>query len=238
LSHSSSSSKSSSDRNRRLLLLGVGAALAVVVVAVVVMASRPEGTGGTSDTSTVAQLFAGIDQDGLTLGDPQAPWTMTEYVDLQCPFCRNYTLKTLPSVIREFVRTGQLKLELRPIDILGPDSERGSRATIAAAQQNRAWEFADTFYRNQQPENSGYVTDAFIAEMAHLTPGLDAAALDTGSAAVRKGLDEARKEARAAGIKSTPSFVLSEGHGPGEPFQADFSDPGAFTSELRAAIAG
>jgi len=209
-------------------------AAAILVVAVVVVATRPasDATAG----SEVETLFAGIPQEGLTLGDPDAPYTLSEYVDLQCPFCRDYTLQTLPSVIQEFVRDGQVKLSLRPIDILGPDSETASLATIAASEQNLAWQFADTFYRDQGPEGSGYVTDEFIRQVATQTPGLDVAALDPDSPSVRKVLDDTRRLAGEIGISSTPSFLLSKAGEQGQLLTADSGDPAAFTAQLREAL--
>ena len=84
---------------------------------------------------TVNRLYDGIPQDGATLGNPDAPATMVEFVDLQCPFCAEYTRDALPTIVKRYVRTGKLKVELRPVAILGPDSATGAAAAAAAAQE-------------------------------------------------------------------------------------------------------
>ena len=84
---------------------------------------------------TVNRLYDGIPQDGATLGNPDAPATMVEFVDLQCPFCAEYTRDALPTIVKRYVRTGKLKVELRPVAILGPDSATGAAAAAAAAQR-------------------------------------------------------------------------------------------------------
>src|SRR4051812_21784724 len=44
-------------------------------------------------------LFAGIPQEGISLGEPSAPVTIVEFSDLQCPFCKRFAVRTLPTVI-------------------------------------------------------------------------------------------------------------------------------------------
>src|SRR4051812_25716322 len=101
------------NRNR-LLLLGAAAAVApVVVVVVVVVASSGGGSGTTTaagvdttpDEASPAAVFAGVRQSGDTLGKASAP-TLLVFEDPQCPFCREFNLNVLPTVVTDFVRTG------------------------------------------------------------------------------------------------------------------------------------
>ena len=157
------------------MLLG-GAILAAVVVVVVAIAvsqggsddDAPRGGGPTASGGGPSraspprsrQLFGGIPQQGVTLGQPDAPATLIEFADLQCPFCAQYTTGALPTVIQDYVRTGRLKMQLRLLRFIGPDSERGAEVAAAATLQDKGWEFSDLFFRNQGQENSGYATDA------------------------------------------------------------------------------
>jgi protein-disulfide isomerase len=226
----------SAARRRRLMQLGGAAvAIAVVAVAAVLITSH---AAGTPKTGAVQALFEGIPQDGLALGDPDAPTTLTEYVDLQCPICRRYVLDTLPTVVNELVRTGDLRIEMAPIAILGPDSVTGADATVAASQQNLAWQFADTLYRNQGAEGSGYLDQAFVQKIAGLTPGLDPAKLTLDSPEVVKEVTRINGQAKDAGINSTPSFVLGKTGEQGQLFQGDFSDPAAFVAQIKEASGG
>ena len=122
-------------RNRRLTILAGATVAALAVVAVLIAVSQ----GGADDDEsglaagksikgvpTVNRLYDGIPQDGATLGNPNAPATMVEFVDLQCPFCAEYTRDALPTIVKRYVRTGKLKVELRPVAILGPDSATGA----------------------------------------------------------------------------------------------------------------
>ena len=197
-------------RRRRLWILGaiVAACLAAVVVIVVVSGGDDEGSDKPDKAETSA-LLRGIPQQGTSLGDPKAPVVLTEFADLQCPFCRDYAVNVLPELIDRYVRPGRMRLELRLLRFLGPDSVRGARAAYAAAEKNRLWNFVDAFYRNQGPENTGYATDDFLTELAG-EAGLPAEALISAAAEenFERELQDVQAQADAAGIESTPSFLV------------------------------
>ena len=121
------------DRKRRLGLLGGALAVALVVVVIAIVISqgdgdeesaRPAGGGTpqTGETERVRRGLEGIPQQGVTLGEADAPATLIEFADLQCPFCAQYATQALPTVLDRYVRSGRLKLQLRLLAFLGPDS--------------------------------------------------------------------------------------------------------------------
>jgi protein-disulfide isomerase len=234
-------------RRQRLWQFGAATVFAAVVVTVVIVVSQ---SGSDSlqhlpeDRKAVAELFDGVPQHGLYLGDQKAAATLVTYEDLQCPFCRAFTLDTLPVIIRDYVEPGKLRLRFQPQTILGEglsenQSETAARYALATSLQNRLWQFTDLFYRNQDEENSGYVTDSFLQTLAKNTKGLDVerATRDAGSAAVSKLLDSSTGQFSSRDLKGTPSFVLEQ---PGKPYEAfdvgDASDAGAFTDALDSAL--
>jgi protein-disulfide isomerase len=200
-------------------LLTVTVLAAVLIVAVAIAISQAGGSSGGSSAGDdgavrgageARALFRGIPQHGIVLGDAHAPVTLTEFADLQCPFCRDYTLAVLPALVRRYVRTGKVRMVFGNLSFIGPDSERAARMAAAAGLQDRLWEFTDLVYRNQAAENSGYVTDAYLRKVA------EGAAVNTGAAfeaatgaAVGGQLDAAARQARRFQIDSTPSFVLT-----------------------------
>jgi protein-disulfide isomerase len=153
----------------------LGVATAVVVLAIVVSSGGDDGDRPAAAGRDVTAVFAGIPQDGLRLGDPGAPVLLVEFADPQCPFCREFAVRTLPSVVRRYVRTGKVRMEMRLVSFLGPDSLRGARALEAAGLQDRMWQAAARFYAQQRRENSGYVTDGFLRSVLSGVGGLDVA---------------------------------------------------------------
>ncbi len=201
-------------RRRRLWQLGAVTVFALLIAAVVIAVSR---SGSESlqhlpaDRAATARLFAGIPQDGQTLGPRGAGATLVEFADLQCPFCREFTTDTLPDVIDRYVRPGKLRVRFMPQTIIGPQSDNAAKAALAAGEQNRLWQFTDLFYRNQDDENSGYVTSEFIRTLFENTPGLNAkqAEADADSPEVEDLLTRSRNLFDADGLSATPTFVLA-----------------------------
>jgi protein-disulfide isomerase len=185
--------------------------LAVLSVATVLAIVRP-GAGSSSQGSrrTVSSEFAGIPQQRTLLGDPKASATLVEFADLQCPFCAQFARDALPGLLREWVRPGRLRLDLRLVSVIGPDSRRAARLAAATAPQDRLWQFSELFFLNQGTENSGYVTPLFLRTIAAATPGLDVqrALAARGSDPVAAQLSRAQQSATRLDVSSTPSFFL------------------------------
>jgi protein-disulfide isomerase len=201
-----------SHRSRRLLA-ALGASAVLVAAGVAVSAS-----GGTKPATPPAPpasvTFAGIPEHNGVLGDPKAPLTLTEYVDLQCPICAEASKQTLPWLVKNYVRTGKAKLELRTLHFIGPDSERAARVAAGAERQGRLWPFVEAFYAAQGQENSGYVTDGFlrsVSKAAGVDAGKALAAAD-GVAATRR-LEQADADATRLGVNATPTFTVAKAGG-------------------------
>lgn len=217
-------------RRRRTFRLLAAAGVAALVVAVAAVASSPGGKPAAPPQSSA--LFRGIAESNGVLGDPKAPVTVTEYVDLQCPTCAAAARETLPGLVRDYVRTGKAKLEARTLHFIGPDSERAARVAAGAERQGRLWPFLEAFYAAQGQENSGYVTDGFLRSVA-AAAGVDAdAALRfADSAAAQERLNRASSDAQRLGIDSTPTFTVARGDGKPQVVDAQ-SVAGAIAAEL------
>jgi len=208
-------------RRRRLTRLGAVLGAAAIVVAVLVAMSAsgsgskaaPRTASSVSGASATSALLAGIPQKGLVLGDAKAPVRVVEFADLQCPFCRDVTLSTMPDIVKRYVRPGDVRMEFRSLAFIGPDSVRAARVTQAAAQQDKLWNFVDLAYRNQGKENSGWATDALLRRLAGAVPGLDAdrAFAARNGAAVTGALKAADTLATTSGVQSTPTFLVGRG---------------------------
>jgi len=217
----------------------------VVVAAILILVS----SGDSSNSSTPAAnaplnglketkaMLDGIPQNGNALGKKNAPVTLIEYADYQCPFCRDYALNTMPILINDYVRTGKLRLEFEPLTFIGPDSETAARAGVAAGQQDLEWNFSHLFYFNQGTERSGYVTDAFINKL-YAGAGVDAAKANayrtTPAAAVP--IATASASAEKYGVASTPSFVVGPTGGPYTKLEVEISNADAFKSAFDALL--
>ena len=103
-------------------------------------AQKAAGTGAIPGQKESAEMLAGIPQSGIYLGNPSAPVRLVEFADLQCPFCREYTLQTLPQLVQDYVRSGKVRMEFRDLAFLGKDSVTAGRHAAAAARAEQALE--------------------------------------------------------------------------------------------------
>jgi len=236
-------------RNRLLLLAAALGAAAVVAVVLIVVASgggskssSPTTTQSTTSTSTgsgdgVTSSFAGLPQHGDTLGRPAAPATMLVFEDPQCPYCREFNINVLPSVVDQYVATGRLKIVFRGIEIIDKNSLVGLRAIYAAGEQNKLWNVAEEMYLRQGQERSGWITESLVTDVARAAganPAKVKAAMQ--SKAVTDAMKQAATEANDLGVQGTPTFFVQRP--PALPVQLQITslDPSAFSSALEATL--
>jgi protein-disulfide isomerase len=235
------------DRRRaRLMRLGLVLSLAVIVVIVAIVVSGGSGSGsspgassGGSGPAASSALFKGIPQKGITLGRASAPATLIEFADLQCPFCGEYSNNALPTVVKDYVRTGKLRYQLEVRSFLGPDSVKAAGAAAAAAKENRLYQFADLFYHRQQEENTGYVTSSFLRGIA-TGAGADPAKALAGAAnpGRQPQVASAEKLASDLGSNSTPAFYLRLKGGRLVPVAPKALDGPSMSAALDSALSG
>ncbi|HSC49994.1 MAG TPA: thioredoxin domain-containing protein [Gaiellaceae bacterium] len=196
------------------VLVAIAAIVAIVIVVSGGNGSSSSSTSGTAlpDAATIQKQFAGIPQQGNVLGKASAPATLVEYVDLQCPVCREFETTVMPTLMSRYVRTGKLKVIARPVAIIGPDSERGRRAMIAAFAQNRGFNFSQLLYFNQGPENGGWLDDSMVADAAASIPGVDVKQLQdaVNSKSVADQTTQFDQQAQADQLAGTPTILVGK----------------------------
>jgi protein-disulfide isomerase len=229
----------SSDRPSRLaVILAFAGATAVAVALIVVAVLFRSGGDEPTPTPTPGVELTGIPQDDRVLGSPAARVTLIEYADPQCPGCRFYTEEVFPSVVAEYVEPGRVKTEFRGFPFIGPDSLTALRFIYAAGLQDKLWQLQEALYRNQGAENSGWVTDDRVREVASTVAGLDVDKLfaDAATDAIVSEAESARAAAEAAGIPGTPTFLI--GIGAEEPYLIQVGSVEQMQAALDDALAG
>ena len=225
--------RAEAERQRRRLLTIIGGAVAgavaVAVVLIVLNSREADGPGSTQDRTAIkaaeTEIDAGLARDGRTLGDPAAPVVVVEYADYQCPFCTAFGLTGLPQMLDEYVATGQVRLEYAHFVVIGhddPDGEsyRAAEAAECAGDQGKFWELHELLIANSLGEFQGSYTPERLKEIAGLVDGLDQTAFGSCVDARTHEADVVQMSAdgRAAGIRSTPTFVVN-----GQPVPGDYA---------------
>jgi protein-disulfide isomerase len=167
----------------------------------------------TDSSDEINALLADVPQSANALGEPVAPVSLEYFGDLECPFCRDFSLEVLPPIIQRWVRTGKLRIEFRALQTAThePDVFVAQHvAALAAGKQGKAWHFVEAFYAEQGEEGSGYVTEAYLEGIASQIPHLDLPrwATDRKDRELIREIASDAEAAGNAGLTGTPSFLL------------------------------
>jgi protein-disulfide isomerase len=236
------------------VLAAAGGVVLLIVAAVVLAVAVTGGKGGSvgplpengslanalPGAADVNSLLKGIPQRGMTLGSEFAPVTLVEYIDPQCPYCREFETSVMPGVISRYVRTGKLKVEARVLAFIGPDSLRGRSAILAAGLQNKAFNFAQLLYGNQGTENTGWLDDSMVAQVAKSIPGLNPKRLvdASDSSMIKTQASTFDDQAAEQGVKGTPTLFVGRSSGAAERVVLRSATDGSpVVQAIRAALA-
>jgi protein-disulfide isomerase len=122
-----------------------------------------------------------------------------------------------------------MKIEYRSLETATREPEifkTQQVAAYAAGKQNKAWNFIETFYHEQGEEDSGYVTEKYIQNIASQVPGLNLAqwSSDRGSQELANQVTVTDAQAASnAGFNGTPSFLI--GHTGSTVTKVEYSNP-------------
>lgn len=174
-------------------------------------------------------------QDPRVLGAADAPLTIIEFSDLQCPHCARFALETFPRLRERYVDTGRVRYASRDLPL--PFHAFAVPAAIAArcaAAQGRYWDYREALMRRQSRlVDEPY--DALAAEFGLDVPRFAGCRADPDTAAA---VGEDARLAAGNGIASTPSFVvgrLVDGRFDGEVWSGAI-DYNAFAQRLDALL--
>lgn len=210
------------------LLRRVGTAAIVIAAIVWGISQDSNGSGSTSlgsqtkakvssielqEDIEINALLKGIPQHGNTLGQPTAPVTLQFFGDLECFTTKVFAVSFLPSIIHDLVRTNILKIEYRSLETDTHNTKtfvHQQMGALAAGKQDKLWDFILTFYHEQGPEYTGYVTESYLDGIANQIPGLNLAQWnsDREDRQLFKELIGDRRAAMAARDRSTPAFLI------------------------------
>ena len=150
-----------------------------------------------------------IDLSGApVLGKNDAPLTLVEFTDYQCPFCARHYRDTFPKIVADFVDAGKVRYILRefPLVSIHPAATKASEAALCAGDQGKYWDMHQKIFENPrqiQPDNLKAHGESIGLDTAKL-----AECLDSGKFAERVKNDMA--EGQKFGVRGTPSFFLGK----------------------------
>jgi len=142
------------------------------------------------------------------LGKSDAPLTLVEFTDYQCPFCGRFEQNTFPEIKKNYIDTGKLRLIVRdlPLEGLHPFALKAAQSVHCAGDQGKFWEMKDVVFRNQNRLDADSL--AGYAKELSLNDDTFKSCMADGKHLKEIG-DEARY-AQSLGITGTPTFILGK----------------------------
>ncbi|MCC6904344.1 MAG: DsbA family protein [Anaerolineae bacterium] len=171
------------------------------------------------------QLPARIDNvnvdDDPAFGPEDAPVTIVEFSDYQCPYCKRYKDQTYAALREQYGDNIRYVFRDFPLTSIHPDAFLAAEAATCAGDQGKYWEMHDTIFANQIV---GIGKDALIGFAGDLDLDVDAFTECIESGKYTEEVQKDMTEAQSYGVTGTPSFFINGvrlvGAQPLETFQA------------------
>lgn len=164
------------------------------------LTSKPKPKGRPTTAQNVATLGSPI------LGNLQAPVTLIEFTDYECPFCKKFYKNALPELKKHYIDTGKLRLVVRDFPLpFHKNARPAANAAHCAGEQNKFWPMHDALYEGDKM-NAKDIKNHATKIGLKLIPFQSC--LD--SKRHKKHIDNDMKEAQIVGIRGTPAFILGK----------------------------
>jgi len=153
----------------------------------------------------VRMVDVSIDDDAAK-GDENAPVTIVEFTDYECPFCGRYVEQTYPQILEKYVETGKVKLIVRDYPLnFHPQAQKAAEAAECAGEQDNYWGMHDKLFANQASLSVDNYRD-WAGEI-----GLDRARFDEclDSGAMAEEVEQDHADGLAYGVSGTPVFFIN-----------------------------
>ncbi len=121
-----------------------------IISAVEQKAPAPQPTQAPTQPRAPQTFQVSLDDDPVK-GNPDAPVTVVEFSDFQCPFCSRFYTQTLPALQENYIDTGKIKLVYKdlPLDNLHPNARPAHIAAECADEQGKFWDYHDVLFEKQ-----------------------------------------------------------------------------------------
>lgn len=154
---------------------------------------------GTVDTSLGSPLLGSLD----------APVTIIEFGDYQCPNCKKWFLSTKPDIVTNYIDTGKVNLIFIDIAFLGKDSIPASIASYCAEEQEKYWDYHSFLYSNQMSIDNGWANSESLKGYAYnLGLNMDMFVSCLDSEKYLKRVQFNTEKAQNNGVTGTPTFFI------------------------------
>ena len=142
------------------------------------------------------------------LGSKDAPLTIVEFTDYQCPFCQRFHTTVFGDLKKNYIDTGKVRFYSRdmPLDSLHPDAIRAAQAARCAGDQGQFWTLRDIMGANPGKLDMNNL----IADVTGLKMDVNAFRACVETEKYKNAVQTDVMEAMKIGADGTPTFVIGK----------------------------
>lgn len=161
-----------------------------------------------ANTNTVVEIP--LSPNYPMLGSADAPVTMVEFADFQCPYCKDFQDNAFAKIKSDYIDKGIVKFYFLNFPFLGDESTSAAISAECARQQNKFWPYHDLLYHTQGLENSGVFSDAELKKLA-TQAGLNLTKYNSciKSPDTAQAVAQQFKLGQDSGVRATPTIYIN-----------------------------
>lgn len=203
--------------DHKLIIIALIAIVGFIVFAVLNHPDSPQA----SDSYVVVDTAK-----PMTKGNKDAKVSLIQYSDLICPSCSYLSTQIMPTIEKEFIDTGKVKFEFRPMAFIADGSTQAGMGAFCAVDQNKFWDYHDAVYsivvdktlrQNLDPKTQVILDAASVKQIA-ASAGVDTVkfndCIDTKTHL--NDITSATSTAQRHGVSGTPYLLINGQHYQGD----------------------
>lgn len=208
--------RAAAGKPRPWLPVAVVGVVAIFAVALIVVLSNM-GSDSSSPSNTTTNVPAATPgpthaapQSATVVGSDSAPVTIVEYFRFDCPHCQEFAKEVEPQLEKDYIASGKLRIEFRPMALDSSSSSNllnASEAALIAGDQGHFWEYYDLVFANMSRGFSIANLKEYAADLGLDTTAFNSA-LDSGK--YKDQIVNETNEAIKVGVDATPTFFIGK----------------------------
>ena len=147
-------------------------------------------------------------EGGYSLGSSDAPVTIVEFTDYQCPYCRTFESTTFVELRKKYVDTGKVRFVVRdfPLAQMHPDAMQAAEAAHCAGDQGQFWAMHDALFSDASKLGKSGLIDSAVS--LKLDMDIFRSCLESGKHKLEIQKDQ--QVASSLQINGTPAFLIGK----------------------------
>jgi protein-disulfide isomerase len=165
----------------------------------------PQSDDIASQIASIERIDVTVDKNDPTYGPEDAPITIIEFADFQCPFCQRHFQETYPQLLENYPDQIRFVYKDYPLTSIHPDAFPASLAGMCAYEQDAFWPFHDLLYGG----TLGLGSEAYSQYASDLGLDMDAFAQCIEEERFAEDVQADAQYAQQIGVSSTPTFFIN-----------------------------